>query len=321
MKRSRAAVATAALALSLVAPQAAHAQAKIVGGPLTNVPATGGTIHLQISSFPTKGGLYIQQCIAPVGMNRPTDCNQAAQLWISTQQGASFAPTADIQFKPTATFKGATQDVDCTKVSCGIYVRYDHTVPGDFSEDQFIALTFASGTGAPALAADEITATLGGKALDPRNPLTVAYRTPLKLEAKSKAGAALTFQSFAPACTLVGDVVTALKATGLCDIAVTSAGNATAAPITVHYPLTLTTGKDSLPAIAKSIKIGAKVALPATSTFGESVKYSSTNKNCTIAGTTLTAKKQGACVVKATGKAMADLYSGVSQTITINVKK
>ena len=321
MKRSTIAIGIAALALSFVAPSAAHAQAKVTGGPLTNVPASGGTINLQISSFPTKGGLYVQQCIAPVGMNRPGDCNKAAELWISNQRGASFAPGADIQFKPTATFKGATQDVDCTKVSCGIYLRYDHTVPGDFSEDQFIPLTFASSTGAPALAADEITATLGGKALDSRNPLTIAYRTPLKLEAKSKAGAALSYQSFAPACTLVDGVVTALKGTGLCDIAVTSAGNAAASAITVHFPLKLTTGADSLPAIAKSIKVGAKLALPATSTFGEKVKYTSTNKNCTISGSTVTAKKQGACAIKASSNGVADLYTGIVQTIAISVKK
>lgn len=321
MKRSKITIAIAALALSIVAPSAAHAQAKVVGGPLTNVPASGGTIHLQISSFPTKGGLYVQQCIAPVDMKRPSECNQAAQLWISTQPGATYAPTADIQFKPAATFKGATQDVDCTKVSCGIYLRYDHTVPNDFSEDQFIPLTFASSTGAPALAADEITATLDGKALDTRNPLSIAYRAPLKLEAKSKVGAALSYQSFAPACTLVDGIVTALKATGFCDIAVTSAGNALASPVTVHFPLQLTTGVDSLPTIAKSIKVGAKLALPANSTFGESVKYSSTNKNCTVSGATLTAKKQGACVIKASGNGVVDLYKGVAQTIAINVKK
>ena len=321
MKLKKVAIGLAALTISLIAPGAAHAQAKITGGPLTNVPASGGSITLQISSFPTKGGLYIQQCIAPIGMNRPTDCNKAAELWISDQRGASFAPSATIEFKPTATFKGATQEVDCTKVSCGIYARYDHTVSGDFSEDQFIALTFASSTGAPALASDEITATLGGKALDSRNPLTIAYRSPLKFEAKSKAGAALSYQSFAPACTLVDGVVTALKASGLCDIAVTSAGNATASPITVHFPLTLTTGKDSLPVIAKSIKVGAKMSLPATSTFGEKVTYTSTNKNCTLSGATLMAKKQGACAIKASSKGVADLYSGIAQTIAINVKK
>lgn len=102
------------------------------------------SLEVLLANFPTKGGMYIQQCVqAPEGA-RPTICNKAVELWISTMRGASFAPTGKIVFKPTSTFTSGTTVVDCTVSSCGAFLRYDHTVPADFSEDQFIPLNFRS---------------------------------------------------------------------------------------------------------------------------------------------------------------------------------
>ena len=91
----------------LVAPATANAQAKVVGGPLTELSAAP-TINLSISGFPAKGGLYFLQCTAPTGPTRPTTCNDAAQLWISTERGANFLPTANVVFKPAASYKTRT---------------------------------------------------------------------------------------------------------------------------------------------------------------------------------------------------------------------
>jgi len=33
---------------------------------------------------------------------------------------------------------------DCTTSKCGVFVRYDHTASADFSEDQFLPITFAN---------------------------------------------------------------------------------------------------------------------------------------------------------------------------------
>jgi hypothetical protein len=102
------------------------------------------TLNVVLSNFPTKGGLYIQQCVqAPIG-TRPTICNTAAQLWISTEPRASFTPTAKIVFKPTSTFTSGTTSVDCTVSVCGAFLRYDHNMTADLTEDQFIALSFRS---------------------------------------------------------------------------------------------------------------------------------------------------------------------------------
>ena len=306
----------------LVAPTAANAQAKVVGGPLTELSAAP-TINLSISGFPTKGGLYFLQCTAPTGPTRPTSCNDAAQLWISTERGANFVPTANIVFKPAANYKTRTgEEIDCRKVSCGIYTRYDHTNGTDFSEDNFIALTFKSGDNTPTLVSDEITATIGGVALSQSKPITMAYRAPGLLLATAKSGAALTYKSYAPACTLVDGVVTALKGTGACDIGVSSPGNASYGPIEVHFPIYLSTGNDGIlhKAYPTTMKLKKSVSLKSESLFGEKLKFKSSSKACRVSGSKVTAVKKGTCLISITGPSVTDLFTGVKDTHKITIK-
>ena len=306
----------------LVAPATANAQAKVVGGPLTELSAEP-TINLSISGFPAKGGLYFLQCTAPTGPTRPTTCNDAAQLWISTERGANFLPTANIVFKPAASYKTRTgEEIDCRKVSCGIYIRYDHTNGTDFSEDNFIALTFKSGDNTPTLVSDEITASIGGVALSQRNPITMAYRAPGLLLATAKSGAALTYKSYAPACTLVDGVVTALKGTGACDIGVTSPGNATYGPIEVHFPIYLTTGTDGIlhKAYPTTLKLNKSVSLKSDSLFGEKLQFKTSSKACRVSGSKVTALKKGTCLISITGPSVTDLFTGVKDTHKITIK-
>ena len=306
----------------LVAPTPANAQAKVVGGPLTDLSAAP-TINLSITGFPTKAGLYFQQCAAPTGTTRPTTCNDAAQLWISNERGANFAPTANIVFKPAASYKTRTgQEIDCRKVSCGIYIRYDHNNSGDFSEDNFIALTFKSGDNTPTLVSDEITASIGGVTLSQRNPITMAYRAPGLLIFSAKSGATLTAKSYAPACTLVDGVVTALKGTGACDIGITSPGNATYGPIEVHFPIYLKPGNDGIlsKAYPTTLKIRKSAILKNDSLFGEKLKFKTTSKTCSVYGSKVIALRKGACVLSITGPSVANLFAGVKVTYTITIQ-
>jgi len=306
----------------LVAPATANAQAKVVGGPLTELSAAP-TINLSITGFPTKAGLYFLQCAAPTGPTRPTTCNDAAQLWISTERGANFLPTANIVFKPAASYKTRTgEEIDCRKVSCGIYIRYDHTNGTDFSEDNFIALTFKSGDNTPTLVSDEITASIGGVTLSQRNPITMAYRAPGLLLATAKSGVALTYKSYAPACTLVDGVVTALKGTGACDIGVTSPGNATYGPIEVHFPIYLTTGTDGIlhKAYPTTLKLNKSVSLKSDSLFGEKLQFKTSSKACRVSGSKVTALKKGTCLISITGPSVTELFTGVKDTHKITIK-
>lgn len=311
-----------ALLASLIVPVSAQAaETKFVGGPLTNLDSAAATIHIALSNFPTKGGLYIQECVSAPAGTRPAVCNNAVQLWISTAVGASFVPTADIVFKPTGSFMSGATAVDCLVSKCGIFIRYDHTVPGDLSEDQFIPLTFKAATGASStLAPDEVTASLNGVAMSTKAPIKLAYRAPATLAATSKAGATLTYTSFAPACTLVGMTVTGLKGSGYCDIAVTSAGNSSAGAVTAHFPIELIPGVQNLGSFAlpESAKAFSKITLPISTNFGEKIKYKASG-SCSVVNAVLTMRR-GICEINTSATGRAALYAGLNVKLSITGK-
>ena len=311
-----------ALIATLLTPLSAQAaQTKFVGGPLTNLDYQSATINITLTDVPTKGGLYIQQCVeAPAG-TRSALCNKAVELWISTARGASFLPTAAIVFKPTGSYLVGTTTVDCLVSKCGVFMRFDHTVPADFSEDQFFPLTFkAAVAGSTTLAADEVTGTINGVAVTTRTPATLGYRQVATVAAVSKAGATLTYRSLAPACALNGQQITPLAGAGECAISVTSAGNASAAPVTVILPIRLTLGVQSLGgfALPETAKAFSKSALPSTSNFGEKVKYKATGA-CSVIKAVLTVRR-GKCEISATAVGKKALYEGLNQMLVTTGK-
>ena len=311
-----------ALIAALIAPVSAQAaETKFVGGPLTNLDAQGSTINIMLSNVPAKGGLYIQQCVEAAAGTRPAICNKAVELWISSARGASFLPTDTIKFKPTGTFVSGTTTVDCTVEKCGIFMRFDHTVASDLSEDQFLPLTFkAAAAGTVTLPNDEITATINGVAVSTKAPITLTYRQFATVSATSKAGAALTYATLAPACALNGKEITPLSGTGECAISVTSAGNATAAGVTVILPIRLALGKQTIGdfAFEKTAKSGSKLSLPSLTNFGEKITYKASGA-CTVALARVTFKK-GKCTLTATAPAKNSSYSALNAKFTITGK-
>lgn len=310
------------LIASLLTPiSATAAETKFVGGPLTNLDSQGATINITLSNVPAKGGLYLQQCVeAPAG-TRPAICNKAVELWISTARGASFLPTDTIKFKPTGSFVSGTTTVDCTVSKCGIFMRFDHTVASDLSEDQFIPLSFkAASVGATTLPVDEITAKINGVVVTTRSPITLSYRQFATVSAVSKAGAGLTYTSLAPACSLNGTEITPLSGVGECAISVTSAGNSNASPITAILPIRLSLGVQTVGdfTIPKSIKAGSKIELPSLSNFGEKVTYKASG-SCSVALARATVKK-GKCTISATAPAKSNTYKGLNQKYSITGK-
>ena len=311
-----------ALLAALMTPVSAQAaQTKFVGGPLTNLDYQNATINISLTDVPAKGGLYIQQCVeAPAG-TRSALCNKAVELWISTARGASFLPTAAIAFKPTGSFVSGTTTVDCTISKCGIFMRFDHTVAADFSEDQFFPITFkAAVAGATTLAADEVTATINGVAVTTRTPATLGYRQVATVAAVSKAGATLTYRSLAPACALNGQQILPLTGVGECAISVTSAGNATAAPVTVILPIRLTLGAQTLGtfALPETLKAFSKTNLPTATNFGERVTYKAIGA-CSVVRSVLTMRR-GKCEINATSGARQALYEGLSTKLVVTGK-
>jgi hypothetical protein len=311
-----------ALLAALMTPVSAHAaQTKFVGGPLANLDYQNATINISLTDVPAKGGLYIQQCVeAPAG-TRSALCNKAVELWISTARGASFLPTAAIAFKPTGSFVSGTTTVDCTVSKCGVFMRFDHTVPADFSEDQFFPITFkAAVAGTTTLTADEVTATINGVAVTTRTPATLGYRQVATVAAVSKAGATLTYRSLAPACALNGQQITPLTGVGECAISVTSAGNATAAPVTVILPIRLTLGVQTLGifTLPETLKAYSKTNLPTATNFGEKVKYKAVGA-CSVVRSVLTMRR-GKCEITATSGARKGLFEGLSTKLVVTGK-
>ena len=306
----------AALIASVLVPSSAQAaQTTFAGGPLTNLDSPA-SIHIALSNFPTAGGLYVMECVQGDAGVRPTLCNAAVQLWVSTSTGASFAPTADIVLKPTASFTAGSTAVDCTVSKCGIFLRFDHTLPTDLSQDQFIALTFKASTPVATRPTDVISASINGQALSAQVPMKIAYRQLATLAATAQSGATLTYDSLAPACALKAMAITALKGSGFCDIAITSPGSLSLAGYTAHFPLELTLGVQTIP----TIKVGAnKKAILATKTnFGEPVTYLGTG-SCTTTKNVLTAKA-GTCTVVAGARGQSGLYSPLNLRVVLKVK-
>ena len=307
-----------ALIVSLLSPISAQAaETKFTGGPLTNLDYQGATVNITLSNVPAKGGLYIQQCVeAPAG-SRSALCNKAIELWISTARGASFLPTAPIVFKPTGSFVSGTTTVDCTVSKCGIVMRFDHTVPADFTEDQFFPITFkAAVAGTTTLVADEVTATINGVAVTTRTPATLGYRQVATVAAVSKAGAPLTYRSLAPACALSGQQITPLTGTGECAISVTSAGNSAAAPVTIILPIRLALGAQTLGtfALPETQKAFSKTNLPTATNFGEKVTYKAVG-SCSVVRSVLTMRR-GKCEINATSAARKALYEALNIKLT-----
>ena len=304
-------IALGLVATFLLPANAQGAQATLVG-TFTDIASSGATLPLLLSNPPSGSGYYIQECAQPTAGVRPTICNRAAELWISNSPGASFTLSSVILLKPSAVFASGSTSVDCLQSRCGIFLRFDHTKPTDFSEDQFFPMSFKLTSAAPALASDSIIATLNGVTLSTSTPIKLAYRTPVTLAATSTAGAVLTFELIAPECDRDGMKITALKGAGLCNISISSPGTSTSGAITMQYPIELTLGVQMIPAI----KIGIK--LSTVSNFGEAVRYK-TLGSCQIKKFVLSAKK-GTCTVIASAPGRSELYLPVSVREAIKVK-
>ncbi len=200
-------------------------------------------------------------------------------------------------------------------------MRFDHTVPADFSEDQFFPITFkAAVAGTTTLAADEVTGTINGVAVTTRTPATLGYRQVATVAAVSKAGAALTYRSLAPACALNGQQITPLTGVGECAISVTSAGNATAAPVTVILPIRLTLGTQTLGTfvLPETLKAFSKTNLPTATNFGERVSYKAMG-SCSVVRSVLTMRR-GKCDITATAGARKGLYEALNTKLAVTGK-
>lgn len=326
MSLSRKRFAAVALAIATTIPVLAaapsHAETfAFASSPLTNLDPAGATINGGFTKFPSQAGMYIQQCVAPVGNARPVTCSDTIQLWVSAAGGpGTTSPTGPISLKVASSITGKGVTVDCTTTQCGLFFRLDHTAPTDFSEDKFLPITFKSGTATPALAADTVEVTLNGKLLVRNVPSNLEYRAPAKIVATTKSGLPVTFTSLTPDCVYMNGLFTALKGAGQCALGYSTAGNTTTAAASGNFPFNLTLGTQTINGVIKSLKKGVTKALPTETNFGSMITYQAMNKNCAVKGNLLQAKKAGTCEVRATAVAKEGTWAGLSETLIIPIK-
>jgi hypothetical protein len=315
--RARQIVISLALGAALIAPTSAFAATTVQGGPLTSLNPAGDTIHMALSNFPTKAGLYILQCLNTVKAGATKDaCDTTNQLWVSTDPNAPTKPTGDVALKVTGTVAGT----ECGTNKCVIFLTFDHTNAADRTEDQLIPISFAAGTSAPTKPADVITATINGKTLSSSQPGVLGYRTPVKFVASAKSGTAVTALSSTPDCTVVGNVITALKGTGYCDIAMTSAGSLEFQATTAHYPFALKLGIQKITFTRSALRVGKTMTLKAVSNFGETITYdTSSTSNCSLKGLKLKALKKGACNITATAPGSTNLWAATTTKKVVKI--
>ena len=320
--KTRSLIAAVAIAISSLsfAPQAHAETFSWSSAPLTNLDPAGATINGGFMKFPTKAGMYIQQCIAPVGTARPVTCSDTLQLWVTPAGGqGTVSPMGGIAMKVAGTITGKGVTVDCTKVQCGLFFRYDHTASNDTSEDKFLPISFREGAAAPILAADEITVTLNGKALVRNVPSNLAYRADAKIVAVAKSGAAVSLTSLTPDCSYANGAFTALKGTGQCALAYSTIASATMAAATGNFPFILTPGVQTISLKSLAIAKNKAKALPAESNFGETISYKSNSKNCRVELNLVEVK--GPCTLTASAPAKDGMWSALKSTIKVTIKK
>ncbi len=320
MKR-RSAITAVVIALSSLV-FTTQAQAETFGwasSPLTNLDSAGATVNGGFTKFPTQAGMYIQECVAPVGTARPTTCSDTLQVWVTAAGGqGSISSTGGIAVKVAGTIVGKGVSVDCTMVQCGLFFRLDHTAPTDFSEDKFFPISFKSGAAAPVLAADEITVTLNGTPLVRNVPSNLPYRADAKIVATAKSGAAVSLTSLTPDCTIDNGVFTALKGSGQCALAYSTTASSTTAAASGNFPFLLVSGVQKIALKSLSIAKGKTKALPAATNFGSDISYKSNSKNCKVELNIV--QVNGACTLTATAAAKVDMWGALKSTLKVTIK-
>jgi hypothetical protein len=321
MKKLLTLISIFALALPVVSAPSASAETFVFqSAPLTNLDPAGATVNGGFTKFTDKGGMYMQQCIAPVAGARPATCSDELQLWISTKgEVGSVSATGPIAFKVASTITGRGVSVDCTKTSCGLFFRLDRSATADTSEDLFLPITFRAGAAAPVLPADVVTVTLNGKKLTRNVPMNLAYRQSTKIVATSQSGLPVTLTSLTPECSYADGVLTALKGAGQCALAHRTAGNDKVAASSANYPFILEPGTQKVERATKELKKGKPKAMPAESNFGETISYKSLSKNCRVELNLIEAQKRGICTVVATAPAKEGMWLALKQQLKIKV--
>lgn len=287
--------------------------------PLLNLKAEGALINGGITNFPTKSGLYVQQCEAPAVVGeRPTNCLDLAWISNSGTRG-TISPKGAISFTLKANFNGKLGPVDCFKSECGLFFSLDHLALTDKSEDTYIKISFANATSTPTLLLpDSLTVTLNGKPLVKNVAVNLGYRASAKIIATSTSGLPVEVVSATTDCSYSNGVLIALKGSGVCAIDVSTEGDSKFEPARANFPFNLVPGEQKIAVKALTVTKGKIKILPLETNFGQAISYSSNSKNCRVELNVLEVK--GGCVITAKAAAKAGMWNAMKSTIKVKAK-
>jgi len=322
MKKLALFISAFALVLPVVSAPSASAETFVFqSGPLNNLDPAGATINGGFTKFTTKGGMYIQQCIAPVAGARPATCSDELQLWVTSKaEVGSVISTGPIAFKVASQISGRGTTVDCTKTSCGLFFRLDRTAGADTSEDLFLPISFRAGVAAPLLPADVVRVTMNSAPLIRNVPTNLPYRQSAQIVATSLSGLPVTITSLTPDCSYANGVVTALKGAGQCALSHRTAGNDKFAASSATYPFILQPGSQSIEKAGKRLLVGKARAFPTETSFGSPITYRSLSANCRVESNLIQAlEKGGTCTILATAPAKEGMWREMSVQLRVLV--
>jgi len=303
---------------------AAHADTYGVSvTPNTGLKA-GDSVTVAVTGLSGTLGVYASVCKAgATQMDVPTPCDKTTEVWITaTGGGGSTAGSA------TIVVNSSFETVNCLVDTCVVYVRGDHNNTTNYSLIRATPLTFVDG--GTNRTKDTASATYGDVTLQANQPGNLLYRTPIHLIVTATSGLPVTLSSLTPDCAVDGTKVTALAGTGACAIAATTTGNVTYAPLSVNFPFYLHVARQKIVVrlATKSLRVGRSLAIPRSafrSNFGTTVRLAATTSTtcsllATSTGWTLTAKRVGACKLRATAAAEPQKWDAAKQLATVTIK-
>jgi hypothetical protein len=216
---------------SITIPNSAFAANMVIKPSKTTDLAAEESVSITLENFPSKAGIYLQQCLQSPSNARSEDCNAQTQLWITNARGGSFTPTSAITMKLVAKFG----TVDCTTQKCGIFARYDHTADTDTSEDQFIPITFS---------ANPVVIVAPPKVIEKQSiqtlPKSLKAGKRLSLPIQTSQGVNITYRSASTKiCTVKDNVVRAVKK-GTCKLQLFAPANEKFEMFANNYSLRIT---------------------------------------------------------------------------------
>lgn len=204
------------LAATLALIPASQAADLVVKVSKVTALATEEIVTISLEKFPSRAGIYLQQCQEFVPGTRPINCNAQTQLWISDMRGATFTPTSAISMKLVSRF----DNVDCTQVKCGIFARYDHTAGTDTTEDQFISIEFVTDNTSTAITPSKTSESQSMAML----PKKVKVGKSIALPIQTTQASTLSYRSTTKkVCNVKGNVLKAVKS-GVCKLQIFAPG-------------------------------------------------------------------------------------------------